>query len=221
MASNRIEQLYRQKLVNPEVGKKTLPLDHILKKPISYFPQKPEAMKFDILEIGPGNGEFLFNMAQTHPQKNILGIEIGGVRFRKMKLKIEKRQIKNVTLAFGDARVVLHNDLKDGTLEKCFVLFPDPWPRNKHRHRRLLQHDFLKLIAAKLKVDGIFILATDVADYASWVLDNLEKTPNMKNVLGKNQWAIHLEEIPPTYFSKKWQDLGRDFNYVKFAKVGE
>src|SRR5688572_3652734 len=107
MASNRIEQLYKQKLVNPEVGNKTLPLDHILKKSISYFPEKPESMKFDILEIGPGNGEFLFNMAQTHPQKEILGIEIGGVRFKKMKLKIEKREIKNVTLALGDARVVL------------------------------------------------------------------------------------------------------------------
>lgn len=221
MASNRIEQLYKQKLVNPEVGNKTLPLDHILKKTISYFPQKPESMKFDILEIGPGNGEFLFNMAETYPQKNILGIEIGGPRFHKMKLKIEKRDIKNVTLAWGDARVALHNDLPNSSLEKCFVLFPDPWPRNRHRHRRLLQQEFLKLIAAKLKVDGIFILATDVADYASWVLDNLKKTPNMKNVLGKNQMASQLEEIPPTYFSKKWQNLGRNFNYVKFAKVGE
>ena len=221
MTSNRIERLYKQKLVKPDVGHKTLPLAHILKKAIIYFPEKPKKLEFDILEIGPGNGEFLLNLAQNHPNQKFLAVEIGSLRFKKIKSKIEKLKLENLTLVHGDARVVFYNELADHSIGKCFVLFPDPWPKNKHRHRRLLQQDFLKLIALKLKPGGFFILATDVADYATWTLDHLEQIPDLKNALGKKQMAKTLDEIPPTYFSKKWQKIGREFNYVKFAKVGK
>lgn len=219
LKKNRIEILYRRKLLKPEGTGKVLPLEHILKKEVEYFPQRPASDTYDIVEIGPGNGGFLLELAQKHPDKKIVAIEIGTPRFEKIKQNLIDQNITNVTLIHGDARVPFYNHFKDATFEKCFVLFPDPWPKNKHRHLRLLQLDFLKTLTRKLKTGGEFTLATDVQDYAEWALENLSQIPEMKNSAGNGQYATAPEDISPTRFQKKWQKMGRSFWYVRFEKI--
>lgn len=102
MKLNRLEELYRRPLKPAELAKKQLPLEYILKKELDFFPKKPEKFDYHILEIGPGTGDFLFHLAEKHPDKKILGIEIGKKRFEKIQVRLKKRNIENVSLIHGD-----------------------------------------------------------------------------------------------------------------------
>lgn len=219
MPKNRLQELYERKLAPSETASKELPLDRILKRDVLFYPEKPTKVDYDFVEIGPGTGDFLFHMAEENPDKSVLAIEIGKKRFDRIIERIEKRGLKNITLICGDARIPFHNHIEDNSLEKCFVLFPDPWPKNKHRHMRLLQKDFLQVLTGKLKVQGEFTLATDVKDYADSVLGHLKGFSQMKNDLGDVEMASNLPEIIPTFFKKKWEGLNRSFHYLRFRKV--
>lgn len=219
MKISRLEQLYRQKLVAPEKGGKELPLARILEKPYHYWPEKPESFAFDILEIGPGRGDFTFNFAKAHPEKNMIAIEIGKTRFEKLCERCEKRGITNLTFVHGDARAPLHNDFPDNQLEQAFVLFPDPWPRNRHRHKRLLQIPFLETLFAKMKPGGKFLLCTDVEDYARWAAHNLSQVKTAKNLQGTDVTPGVPKDVSLTFFAQKWQDMGRKFWSVRFEKI--
>lgn len=216
---SRLQDLYERNLVPPGVQSKQLPLDHILKRQIQFFPIEPAPAYYDIIEIGPGTGDFLFHLSETHPTQKILGIEIGPKRFHKISDRITARNICNITMILGDARIPFHTHVPDNSVEKIFVLFPDPWPKNKHRHMRLLQADFLKTIFKKLKVGGEFTHATDVSDYANWVLESLKSMPEAKNDLPDMEIVSDLPDIIPTFFKQKWQKLGRSFHYLRFRKI--
>ena len=215
MSQARLEQLYKQSLVTSENSPKELPLDHILHKPLAYYPASPQTWDFDIVEIGPGNGTFLFKLTADHPQSKILAIELGNKRFQKISHNLQTRQITNATLIWGDARSVFYQNIPDNTLQNCYVLFPDPWPRNKHRHRRLLQKDFCKLIVSKLRQGGKITLATDVKDYATWVFANLNslKTPQPAPLIITQEAPT---DLTATYFKEKWAKMGRSFWYVVY-----
>lgn len=219
MKSTRLEQLYLRQLVFTEKTGRTFPTEHVLEKKISYYPEKPSSYDFDILEIGPGNGDFLLHLAGAHPGKKILAIEMDALRCGRIVAKLKKAGAKNVTLIEGDARVPLARDMDGAALEKIFVLFPDPWPRNRHRYKRLLSKEFLALLCGKLKPGGEFTLATDVRDYADWVLSGFAAVPFMENVHGAGDTRLSpLPDLIPTGFERRWKELGRTCHYVRYAR---
>lgn len=219
MKKDRLQDLYERKLVGPEITGKQLPLERFLQSKVEFWPEQPKELDFDIVEIGPGTGDFLIHLSKTHKDKKICGIEIGTRRFHKIQKRLKNHLIDNATLIHGDARVPFYKMLPENSLEKVYVLFPDPWPRTRHCHLRLLQEDFLKQIHKCLKKDGELILATDVEDYARWTAKNAEKIKGFKNPYGKETLAPPLEEVIPTYFQKKWTEMGRSFWYYKVLKT--
>ncbi len=117
----------------------------------------------DILDIGCGKGTFLLDMAESLPEKNILGIEIRQPAVKWVNQVIRGEKIQN-------ASVIWYNVLngmpfiETESIEKVFYLFPDPWKKNKQQKRRAFTPLMLDLVYRVLKNDGIFHLATDV-DY--------------------------------------------------------
>lgn len=218
MKKNRLEMLYRRPLKPAEETNKELPLKFILDRPLEFYPEEPSSWQFDMVEIGPGRGDFLFHLAQNNPDKKILALELGSLRFKKLKKRLKNRNITNVTLVFGDARTSFYKYLKTHDINKCFVLFPDPWPRNRHAHNRLLQKDFCKIITDKLAVNGEFVLATDVKDYAYWAYENFKEMLCYDLAPGCSDFTKPLDELIPTFFKEKWESMDRDFYYVKLIK---
>lgn len=215
----RLELLYRRKLVRPEGTGRQLPLAHILSKPVIFYPESAAQQHFDIFEIGTGNGEFITELAKNNATKKIVGIEIEKPRLEKTRTRLQREGVTNVSMILADARVPFYKNFADATFEKGFVLFPDPWPRNRHRHNRLLQKDFIDIIIRKMKPDGEFVLATDVKEYAIWAEDNLSQCDAVKNAFGKHGLSQDLKALTATHFQRKWQKMGREFWLVKFIKL--
>jgi len=121
------------------------------------------------LEVGFGGGEHLAAQAARRPDALVLGAEpfVNGVAA--LLARIESLRLENVRLHPGDARA-LTGRLPDATLDRIFILFPDPWPKTRHWKRRLIEPGFLDEAARTLKSGGRVRFATDWADYANWAL---------------------------------------------------
>ena len=128
------------------------------------------------VEIGFGGGEHLASQARRRPDVLILGAEpfLNGVASALR--HIDERGLENVRLHAGDARDLLAA-LPDASLERLFVLFPDPWPKTRHHKRRLVQGAFIEEAARVLKAGAGLRFATDWADYADWALERFLRSP--------------------------------------------
>ncbi len=131
----------------------------------------PEILKADVLwlEIGFGGGEHLAGQAARHPDVTIIGCEpfLNGVGSALR--HIEEADVKNVRILSNDARPLL-DKLPDASLDRIFILFPDPWPKARHNKRRFIQAETIADFARVLKPGGRVRFGTDWADYADWTL---------------------------------------------------
>jgi tRNA (guanine-N7-)-methyltransferase len=128
------------------------------------------------LEAGFGAGEHLAAQAARHPHALFLGAEpfVNGVAACLAHLDAAK--LANVRLHHGDVRDVTQR-LPDRSVDRFYVLFPDPWPKTRHKKRRLIQAEFVAEAARILKPGARLRFATDWADYADWTLERLAASP--------------------------------------------
>jgi len=130
------------------------------------------------LEIGFGGGEHLAAQAAARPQVLFIGAEPFQNGVASALRHIDARGLTNVRLHDGDARDLLAR-LPDASLDRIFVLFPDPWPKARHHKRRLLQAETARELARVLKPGGTLRFASDWADYVDWTLERLLATPGL------------------------------------------
>lgn len=121
------------------------------------------------LEIGFGNGENLVGMAARAPESNFLGIEVHEPGAGHCLMKISELQLENIRIMCHDANEVLRNIVEDHSLARVNLFFPDPWPKKRHHKRRIVQREFIELLAQKLLPGGIFHVATDWENYAEHI----------------------------------------------------
>jgi len=116
------------------------------------------------VEIGPGRGEFLVEMAVAHPHRNFFAVERSGSRLRAIRASIAAAGVQNVRVLRGDATCVLAL-LPDACVATYHIQFPDPWWKRRHHRRRLWTPEFVALLARTLLDGGTIEFVTDVADY--------------------------------------------------------
>jgi tRNA (guanine-N7-)-methyltransferase len=154
------------------------------------------------LEIGFGGGEHLAEQAARRPDALLIGCEpfLNGVGSALR--HIEARDLKNVRLHAGDARAVVAA-LPDASVDRVFVLFPDPWPKARHHKRRLIQSDSLSDLARVLKPGGRFRFVTDWKDYAAWTLARALREPRLRWLAER---AADWREPPADHARTRYQD---------------
>ena len=130
-----------------------------------------------LVEIGFGSGHFLIDWAKQRPDANILGLEISLPSLRKGESKIRHAGLNNVRVVQGGGRLVLQALFPLASISEIFINFPDPWRKERHYHRRLINDEFLHLLATRLVPGGLLDIATDHPDYAPWIAERLERTP--------------------------------------------
>jgi tRNA (guanine-N7-)-methyltransferase len=153
------------------------------------------------LEIGFGAGEHLAAAARARPDVMLLGAEtfIDGVG--SLLRYVEGLALQNVRIHAGDARDLMAN-LPPGSIDRLFVLFPDPWPKARHRKRRLVQTSFVLEAARILKPRARARIATDWADYAESILVELLSSPDFAwTAAAADDWRI----APADHFPTRYQ----------------
>ncbi len=121
------------------------------------------------LDLGCGKGGFLLELAENYPDKLIIGADIMLGRLRKVKKKVDRRNLKNVRLLRVSAWPLIAYHLSDHSLHRIHILCPDPWPKARHRSKRLLTSEFLGRLAGKLTANGILHISTDDSEYFDFI----------------------------------------------------
>jgi tRNA (guanine-N7-)-methyltransferase len=144
-----------------------------------------ESESNDILEIGFGAGEHVRELAHEFSNKIIIGAEpfVNGVAALLSAICDEKNQIKseykNIRIWPDDVRLMLNNT--KFKFSEIWILHPDPWPKARHEKRRLLNSDFLNLLANNLADNGKIIIGTDHWGYYDWICEQVSKTNLLQN----------------------------------------
>ncbi|MBI5451631.1 MAG: tRNA (guanosine(46)-N7)-methyltransferase TrmB [Gammaproteobacteria bacterium] len=171
-----------------------------------------------VIEIGFGMGDALFDMACRHPEQDFIGIEVFLPGVGALLRRVGEQGLTNVRVISADAVQVLEQMIPDDTLSAVWLLFPDPWHKNKHHKRRLVQPDFAKLVRNKLQLQGCFHLATDWENYAQQMMKVLSAAPGFANQCGAGQFAPRPESRPLTKFERRGQRLGHGVRDLIFER---
>lgn len=160
------------------------------------------------LEIGFGNGESLAEQATRFRDQNFLGVDVHSPGIGHLLLLIEEQNLRNLRIVRHDAVELLESGLAPDSLHRIQLFFPDPWPKKKHRKRRIVQPSFLQLVDRVLVANGIFHVATDWESYAEHMLSVLEADSRFENLAGRGQYAPRPAARPETKFERRGQRLG-------------
>lgn len=172
-----------------------------------------------ILEIGFGGGRSLLEMAKLHPEEDYIGIEMHQPGIGSLLLGVSAHELTNIRIYYADAVEVLQRCIPDNSLDVAQIFFPDPWPKRKHHKRRLIQPEFVKLIATKLKTNGTLHLATDWQHYAEEMMYVLSNAEEFINLAGQGQYAERSSQRPiVTKFEDRGVRSGRQTWELQFKK---
>ena len=169
-----------------------------------------------ILEIGFGMGETTAAIAAAHPENDYLGIEVHTPGVGSLLKLIDERSVGNLRLIQHDAVEVLREMIAPGALDGAHIFFPDPWPKKRHHKRRLVQPDFVALLASRIKPGGYVHLATDWQEYAEQMLAVLSAEPMLANTAAGYAPRPHYR--PQTKFETRGLKLGHGVWDVVFRK---
>ena len=181
--------------------------DHTF-QPGELFPDKGEVT----VEIGSGMGEATAQIAAAFPEKGFLAIEVHRPGIGSLILRALEREVTNLRVINEDCHLVL-DLIKDSSVDSFHIFFPDPWPKTKHRKRRLINEEFTQVLARKLKPGGTLRIATDWADYAKQISEVLAQNPDLiGGICERPDWR------PLTKFESQGIDkdhLVTDFLYTR------
>ncbi|HEX6118748.1 MAG TPA: tRNA (guanine(46)-N(7))-methyltransferase TrmB [Dongiaceae bacterium] len=171
------------------------------------------------LEIGFGGGEHLAEQAHANPQVGLIGCEVFLNGIATLLTQVSALGLANVRIYPEDARNLL-DALPDGSLDRVFLLFPDPWPKRRHASRRFIQPANLDLLARLLKPGAEFRFASDDPVLIGWALAHLVGHPAFAwAARGPGDWRVRTPDWPGTRYESKALREGRQPVYLRFVRL--
>ena len=170
-------------------------------------------------EIGFGAGEHLAGQAAMRPDHGFIGCEsfLNGVVGALM--HIRDGDLDNVRLHMGDALEVLER-LPDESLDRLYLLHPDPWRKARHAKRRMVNHGPLDLIHAKLKPGAEFRLGTDDPTYCRWSMMVMNQRRDFDwQAKTAADFLTRPADWPETRYERKARKAGREVWYFRYLRV--
>lgn len=170
------------------------------------------------LEVGFGGGEHLVHQAQQNPDVGIIGAEpyINGVAM--LLGKIRRAGAENIRVHPGDARDLL-DVVPEASVEKAFLLYPDPWPKARHHRRRFVTPEHLEPLARVLKPGAEFRVATDIPDYVRQTLEEVPRAGFEWLAERAEDWRRPWGDWMSTRYEQKALREGRVPHYLTFRRV--
>lgn len=132
------------------------------------------------VEIGFGKGRYLLDRAEGDPDVRLLGIEVAAKYYRLVRDRARRRRVENLVLLCGEAAYILAAMLPRGFARRVHIYFPDPWPKDRHARRRLLDAESVDLVLGLLRPGGELYFASDHPQYGAQVEDLLCSHPALE-----------------------------------------
>ena len=159
-----------------------------------------------ILEIGFGNGDNTTFLASQNPNALIIAAEVYLSGIGSLLASISEHSFTNIKIFDKDVRELLLQ-VDQEIFDEVYIICPDPWPKARHHKRRLVQHEFLKLLAKVLKKNGTVYISTDWDNYAESMQEEIERTKDDFEFK-----KISNEGMPVTRFQKRAMNEGRSIS---------
>lgn len=170
------------------------------------------------LEIGFGNGASLAEMAMSAPERNFVGIEVHPPGVGNLLRLIGEHQLQNIRILNDDAVEILQQRILPTSLKRVQLYFPDPWHKKKHNKRRIVQADFVGLVASRLQDNGVFHMATDWEHYAQQMAQVMLASPEFHSHF-ESAFAPRPDYRPLTKFEQRGLKLGHGVWDLVFQKT--
>ena len=159
-----------------------------------------------ILEIGFGNGDNTTFLASQNPNALIIAAEVYLSGIGSLLASISEHSFTNIKIFDKDVRELLLQ-VDQEIFDEVYIICPDPWPKARHHKRRLVQHEFLKLLAKVLKKNGTVYISTDWENYAESMQEEIERTKDDFEFK-----KISNEGMPVTRFQERAMNEGRSIS---------
>lgn len=172
-----------------------------------------------VLEIGFGNGEATWRMASAEPQRGFIGVEVHAPGVGRLLQALDTRKIGNVRVAMADAVEFLERRVPNASLQEVRIYFPDPWPKKRHHKRRLIQPEFIALLAVKMRPGALLHLATDWTPYAEHMLAVLSASQAFENLSDSGDFCDQPAWRPDTKYERRGDRLGHETRDLLFRRA--
>ncbi len=170
------------------------------------------------LEIGCGVGDFIAEMAILHPNVNFIALDFYNKGCIKTCKRIDKKELTNVRVLRAEARSFIEACISPETLQMIVINCPDPWPKLRHRKRRLVNTGFVTYLSRFMKQGADFYFATDFVDYGLDVAEFMLLQQGFHNQLAPDKFRHHIEVYPVSKYMRRFLDLGQPIYYVHYRK---
>ncbi len=171
-------------------------------------------------EYCSGNGAWVAEKALAHPDRNWVAVELQFERVRKIWSKIQNLGLKNLFVVCGEGLTFTKYYVSSGSFSATYVNFPDPWPKDRHAKKRLLQEPFFSEISRASSPGAITTVATDHADYARQTIEALLQNPLWVPCFPSPHYITEYEGYGASYFEELWRTQGVPLHYIQFANRG-
>lgn len=171
------------------------------------------------LEVGFGSGDFLWQVAQLHPEDFYLGVEVFQSGIATLLAKLQNKELKNLKI-YPNSLYDILDLLPVSYFNNIYVLFPDPWFKLRHHKRRIINSHNLQTFAKILKPNGTLVVASDIAEYITWSVEYLQKGGwqiemySSSRLMVGNDAKDHLK----TRYEEKAMQAGRSITYIYARK---
>ncbi len=172
------------------------------------------------VELGFGKGGFLIDRAIKHPERNFVGIEIRGQLVDLVRQYAIEKQIPNVHFIFGNIHLIIETLFDVGSIQMFHLHFPDPWFKNRHKKRRMLNPKMILLLSDKLQSNGSIFIQTDVKALA----EEMDQAMHNSRLFAKTHSEPFMKNSPFDSFSD-WeqyhQKRGNPIYRALYTKVSK
>ena len=171
------------------------------------------------IEIGSGKGHFVLQHSERNPDRNYLGNEIAKKYARFAAFRVARKQRTNARFASGDGLMMFEKLLPSECCIAVHVYFPDPWWKERHRRRRVLQEQFIKNIERVLQPGGELHFWTDVQEYFEESLGLIAEHSSLEGPMAVEETAAEHDMDYRTHFERRMRLNGHDVFRSRFRKA--
>jgi tRNA (guanine-N7-)-methyltransferase len=174
-----------------------------------------------VVEIGPGEDDFLLDMAREQPDVNWLGIEYSHKRVDRYARRAAAAGVgaDNLRLLWRPAADVVDEFLSPALVASYRIHFPDPWPKKHHARYRLFAGPFAASLERSLVPGGEIVVVTDSPEYAVQIHEGFSSVSGLTSVHPPPGWVRLRPGARVTVFEERWRTLGRDIHDLRYVKT--